>query len=401
MSDQLDLFEDMGGQGWIDRRSYAELAEAFCTSTPYRLSPLNKRNWGGSLHSLCSYQGKLKPSIAHVLVAWFTQPGDTVYDPMSGVGTIPLEARRQGRIALGNDLSPLAYAVTSAKIEPIDREKLGDERAKFARAIAADARLDDLTAEVDVDWGLNRPLVEYFHSETLREVLLARRYLLSEDAADTAECNLIRSSVMHVLHGNRPYALSRRSHPVTPFAPTGAFEYRSLLDRLDRRLGGVVPELLQLRDSSPDGHATLGDFRRAQSGQIDSVITSPPFSKSLRFWSSNWMRLWFSGWDPDDFKVQPERYLETEQKISYEPYGEFARQLAPSMKAGSRLILHLGETSSERMSDEISPLLAPYFDVRYIGREDVGDTESHGLTDKGATVAHWYLFAERSTTAIH
>ena len=39
---------------------------------------------------------------------------------MAGVGTIPLEARRQGRIGIGGDLSELAYAVTKAKLETFD-----------------------------------------------------------------------------------------------------------------------------------------------------------------------------------------------------------------------------------------------------------------------------------------
>jgi len=46
------------------------------------------------LHSLCSYQGKLKPGIAYFLVSWFTEPGDTVLDRIAGIGTIPCEARR-------------------------------------------------------------------------------------------------------------------------------------------------------------------------------------------------------------------------------------------------------------------------------------------------------------------
>jgi hypothetical protein len=41
------------------------------------------------------------------------------------------------------------------------------------------------------------------------------------------------ASLLHVLHGNRPYALSRRSHPLTPYAPTGPVEYKSLLRKLE------------------------------------------------------------------------------------------------------------------------------------------------------------------------
>lgn len=395
MSEQPTLFgHDDEGEP-VDGLSYQRLAEEFCSRAPYRLAPLSKRNWGGPLHSLCSYQGKLKPSIAHVLVKWFTAVGDTVYDPMSGVGTIPLEARRQGRVGIGNDLSPLAYAVTSAKVERIDEAVLAEKRRLLGEAVERGCVARSMPDAEHADWGLNRPIAEYFHPDTLQEVLLARHHLL-EQGDSSPEANLVRASVMHVLHGNRPYALSRRSHPVTPFAPTGPIEYRSLLDRLDQRLASVVPLLTELAATQPDGLATLDDFRRGPDTHFDALITSPPFSKSLRFWSSNWMRLWFAGWAPENFQSEPTRYLETEQRLTYEPYRDFASSVASRMRPGARLIFHLGETKTVRMTDEVAPLLAPYFDVVHVGREDVGDTESHGLTDKGATIAHWYLFAERS-----
>ena len=104
MTAELELLSAPAG-GLVER------AREFCDHPPYREDPYARRNWGGLLHSLCSYQGKLKPAIAHFLVDWFTEPGDTVLDPMSGVGTIPLEARRLGRTGIGNDLSPLAAAV--------------------------------------------------------------------------------------------------------------------------------------------------------------------------------------------------------------------------------------------------------------------------------------------------
>lgn len=375
--------------------SYAERAERFCNTSPHRTGDYVKRNWGGMLHSLCSYQGKLKPSIAHFLVSWFSNPGDVVLDPMSGVGTIPLEARRLGRVGIGNDLSPLAYAVTSAKLEPVERDAVLASLATLEEAIDVAPSLDELRANTDVDWGLNGSIADYFHPATLRELIAARTHFLDRSTPNDASTNLLRASVLHILHGNRPYALSRRSHPVTPLAPSGDFEYRPLLGRLSSRLDRVLPELVELRKTQPDGVALHGDFRTIGVHEADIIITSPPFARSLRFWSSNWMRLWFAGWDPADFRSEPARYLETEQKVSYEPYQDFATACAASLKPGGRLILHLGETPKENMAERIAPLLAPEFEVVHVGRENVEDTESHGLTDKGATVAHWYLFAER------
>jgi len=394
MSTPLALLPDV--ESAISPRGSPEtLARQFCESVPHRASPYNRRNWGGRLHSFCSYQGKLKPAIAHFLVAWFTKPGDRVLDPMAGVGTIPLEARRQGRTAIANDMSPLAASVATAKLEPFEPKDVVSVFDELARAIEGGPSLKQLAEAVDVEFGLNGAIGDYFHPDTLREILIARAFLLATPIPSTAATEIVRSSLMHILHGNRPYALSRRSHPVTPFAPAGEFRYRPLLAHLETRLGQVVPHLLLLQDHSLPGEAYAQDFRKLAIDQVDAVITSPPFAKSLRFWSMNWMRLWFAGWDPADFRSMPAHFLESQQRVSFEPYGEFADAMGRLLKPGGLMIMHLGETAGTRMVDEIVPRLGDAFEVLHLGREGVEDTESHGLTDKGATLAHWYLFAAR------
>lgn len=370
-------------------------AEEFVASPPHWQAPYNKRNWGGTLHSLCSYQGKLKPSIAHFLVANFTHVGDRVLDPMAGVGTIPLEARMQGRIGLAGDLSPLAVAVSKAKLEPVTRKAVADRFQKLSTWICDNPAPDMASAS----FGLNGPIENYFHGDTLREIFATRAYFQALrldgglDAADSA----ILTAMLHILHGNRPYALSRRSHPITPFAPTGDFEYKSVHDYLRRRIETTAPLLEALAERTPPGTAVEDDFRNAATtfAPVDAVITSPPFSNSFRFWSTNWMRLWFAGWEPSDFRIEPARFLETEQKVSYAPYESFATSMAEVLRPGGVLILHLGETAHENMVDRVVPILDSQFSVESIGRENVAGRETHGLRDKGGTYAHWYLFARR------
>ena len=45
-----------------------------------------------------------------------TRPGDRVLDPFSGRGTTAVEAAAQGRYGIGNDLNPLAVALTRGKL---------------------------------------------------------------------------------------------------------------------------------------------------------------------------------------------------------------------------------------------------------------------------------------------
>lgn len=388
---QLSLLDSIA----VPHGDLVERASRFCGLAPYKSEPFCRRNWGGILHSLCSYQGKLKPSIAKFLIEWFTEPGDRVLDPMAGVGTIPLEARRQGRVGVGSDLSPLAASVTRAKLEPFDPSAVADLVADLKERIIEGPELSELTREVDVDFGLNGPIRSYFHEDTLREILIARQ-AFKEDLEPCPTRDVVFSSLLHILHGNRPYALSRRSHPVTPLAPSGPFEYRGVIKRLETRLARVLPELEGLASGSLDGEAYEADCREVPVRQpIDAVITSPPFAKSLRFWSSNWLRLWFAGWDRHDFDIKPQRYIDVQQRSGMGPYQELASAMHAILRPDGLFILHLGETARVNMAAAIRPEIDPWFEIAYTGRENVEDTETHGLRDKGATIAHWYLFARR------
>lgn len=384
---------DLGSDGEV-RAAAAE----FCEALPYRRRPYASRNWGGVLHSLCSYQGKLKPAIAHFLIRNFTVPGQVVLDPMAGVGTIPLEARRQSRVAIAGDLSELAAVVSRAKLEVFEPHEVTNVMSELEASLAGSTVSDEVLATQEhASFGLNGMIEEYFERRTLREILLARRFFQPRLPDPLPAEAVVLTSLLHILHGNRPYALSRRSHPVTPFKPTGPAEYRPLISQLSRRLDRVVGPLCDLPAGGQAFRADYEDLSLTTEG-VDAVITSPPFAQSLRFFSTNWMRLWFCGWKPDDFKYRPTEFLERKQKTNFDDsYCGFLDSMHNLLKPGGLLILHLGETGGLNMAKQITPLLERHFALIYAGRECVAHTESHGLTDKGATVAHSFLFAR----AIH
>jgi RMKL-like, methyltransferase domain len=390
----VDIAEEGSG---VDPASDGEVRSAaieFCEALPYRRLPYSSRNWGGLLHSLCSYQGKLKPAIAHFLIRWFTSRKEVVLDPMAGVGTIPLEARLQDRVGIAGDLSELAAVVSRAKLEAFD----ADEVAIVMRGLEAalrNASVSDsaLVAQEHGGFGLNGRIEEYFERRTLREILLARRFFRESLGNPSAAEAIVLTSLLHILHGNRPYALSRRSHPMTPFKPTGAAEYRPLITGLTRRLERITGPLSAL---SAAGHAYRTDYKALPlaPGSVDAVITSPPFAQSLRFFSTNWMRLWLCGWEPEDFHQRPDEFLERRQLGNFEDaYQCFLDSMHVLLRPGGLLIMHLGETRKVNMAERLTPLLKGRFSLIYVGRECVADTESHGLTDKGATRAHSFVFA--------
>jgi hypothetical protein len=192
----------------------------------------------------------------------------------------------------------------------------------------------------------NGPLPDYFEQDTFREILLVRRYFRHHPPTTPAE-SLVLAALLHILHGNRPYALSRRSHPITPFAPTGDFEYRPLMPRLRDKVARSL-EAAHPREFTA-GQAVYQDATSwwpQQVDRLDAIITSPPFFDSTRFYLANWMRLWFCGWEAADFRIRPLAFVDERQKTSFEIYEPIFRQARERLKRSGVMVLHLGKSSN-------------------------------------------------------
>lgn len=365
----------------------------FMDDLPYKKSPFNGRNWGHAWHSLCSYHGKLKPAIAHFLISYFTKPGDIVLDPLCGVGTIPFEASLQGRIGIGNDLSELAFCVSKAKLEKPSLDKVQAATKSLENYILAQLPQLSFDATPYRDFGLNHTLKEYFHPDTYREIILAREYFYDRRNNLSPEDAIVFSCLLHVLHGNRPYALSRTSHPLTPYAPTGEYAYKNIIEHINDKI-----KLTYKCDSFAEycnGQAIYGDFNDLNGIDADAIITSPPFADSFKFYSQNWMRLWLCGWKPDDFRTANAKFLDDKQNSNFDIYYSFFEMCYRNLKPDGIVILHLGKTAKFDMAKELSFRAKKLFDIVYIGTESVENIEKHGIKDKGGTIAHQFLFLQK------
>ena len=375
----------------LGKDKYKQKATQFSNSLPHLEKPYASRNWGHGLHSLCSYQGKLKPAIAHFLVERFTSPGDKVLDPLAGSGTIPLESFLQGRIAFGNDLQELGFILTRAKTE---RGKTQDVLNLFNNMMDyVENEKDKQDLEKYADFGFNGSLSQYFHTETFKEILAARNYIKHNPCNNWNQA-IVYSSIIHILHGNRPYALSRRSHPVTPFKPSGLIEYRAMKPRLIDKVKRTVS--LSIPQNVISGKATQLPFSDLPyERDIDVVITSPPFFASTRFYIANWMRLWFAGWEPNDFSSRAKEFLEYEQMQSMDIYFKFYEKCAQWIRTGGKLIMHTGLNSKCNMKEELISRIIPEFELVYSFDENVKGREKFGIRDQGATTVHQYIFLRR------
>lgn len=353
---------------------------------PYQYAPYNARNWGHPFHSMCSYPSKIKPAIAHFLVRLFTAPGEVILDPFCGVGTIPFEASSQGRIGLGSDLNPLAATVTQAKVSPPARADV-------------DSLLTDVEKAVDEPRteGVDDEIASFFHPRTLDEIVSARRLLLyaMTTPETTPAASFVMACLAHILHGNRPYALSRRSHNVIPIPPKGEFVYKPLMTSLRLKVERLLA--VPLPETFVDGAAARLSFDdvREFAPEVDHVISSPPFLGTTHFVRQNRLRLWLCGWD---YSVQDDaRSTFLEHKRGLEPYHLILPAMHEVLRPGGRCVLHLGVVKSVDMAAAIAPQASESgFSVDAIVYEDAAHLESHGRTDRGGTHRHQFLVLTKS-----
>ena len=364
--------------------------EYFKNNLPHQKTPYSKRNWGHPLHSLCSYQGKLKASIAHHLIKTFVPENGNILDPFSGVGTIPFEAALNGRKSFGLDISIPAYYISTAKISTHKK----NECLNYIQQIAEFVELNGCTKEELNEakhFGFNKTLAEYYEGKTLKEILLARRFLRLNYPKNPGQM-LVVSSLLHILHGNRPYALSRRSHPIVPYAPQGEFIYKNLIKNLTEKVEralqvelplNFIPGKIYNQDST--------SLWPQEINNLDAVITSPPFFDSTRFYLANWIRIWFSGWSEKDFKYQINSYIEEKQKKDFAVYESIFRQSRERLKRGGICVLHLGKSVKCDMAEELKKVSKRWFNTVDLFVESVEHCESHGIRDKGTVTSHQYL----------
>jgi hypothetical protein len=299
-----------------------------------------------------------------------------------------------GHTTVSNDLSPFAATVAAAKLNPPEID------AALSAVDWLQARISEVALSqedfTDAQFGLNASVADYYHPETLAEVLKARK-IYQEVGCSTQELTFMWASLLHILHGNRPYALSRTSHPITPLNPHGPATYKPLIDKLRERIRRALTTPLPA--SFRPGLGLRGDFRdlptRLKSG-VNAIITSPPFV-GMRFDRPNWLRMWFMGWTADDFHKTSAGFLERQQLKSRDCYHDFFRIMRELLTDDGLLIVHVGSGGRGDLAGDFRRIATKYFQLVGDVHEDVQAIEHHGLRDRGLTTAHHLLFFEPAT----
>ena len=366
-----------------------ESAVAKLRQLPHKSGAMAGRHWGHPRHSMCSFPSKMKPALASTLVSLFTCEESAVLDPFSGCGSVPFEAALQGRLSYGSDLSTLARVITASKIDPPDRTEVERLLKKLGDIIHSSWQ--------GVDIALMEPeIVQFYHRRTAKEIIVARRFLqqVTRNFHENRAGLSLTTCLAHIMHGNRPYALSRRSHNIIPIPPKGPKVYKAVVPALNEKALRMLSFPLSPQFRAGTSLEAPAHNIPIEAASIDVVITSPPFLGTTHFLRHNRVRNWLVGWDYD---TQAHRRLEfLEHDNGVEKYLPILQELHRIVKPNGLMVFHVGIVKTVSMADLLAPLFAEA-GFRELGRvwEDVQSLESHGRTDRGGTHTHGFVVLRR------
>ncbi len=323
---------------------------------------LDSALWNGSfngkestLHQLSPYVGKLKSGMVRILLRLFSNKHETVFDPFSGSGVVPLEAVLLGRVALANDLSPYAYALTRGKLDvPASESQATQNALALIAAVEADAPAIDLSPIPD--W-----VREFFHPDTLREILAAFRILRQQEDYFLLAC------LLGILHHVRPGFLSYPASHLVPYLrktryPPDEFPemytYRDLRSRLLSKVRRAYHRsLLPLHWEQRQYQVwqTNAMHIPVESETIDCIISSPPYFGALDYARDNRLRLWFLGCE--DWK-ELDSALTASNKVYLSQMGVCLQEMHRVLKPGGSCVLVLGDVRTEKKTQNTAEILS-------------------------------------------
>lgn len=302
-----------------------------------------------SFNSLSPYIGKMRPNLSKYLIEHYSNADDIIYDPFSGSGTTLLEGWALGHEVVGNDLNYYAYVLSMGKLNPYKSFNEAEKALlKYKKLSEKRAKTQDI-ADVP-DW-----VKSFYDENTLKEIISWVFYLKRNKEW------FILSCLMGILHHQRPGFLSypashgapylrSNKYPIDSYPEMYAYKnvYRRLYDKVKRSykkaptLNYEIPRRMFNKD------ATTIQFKKEH---FSTIITSPPYMKSLTYARDNRLRLWFLGcddWITLDKKISPEKntFIEMMKKC--------LKKWAKLQKTGDKCIIIIGDIKIVQNGSKIS-----------------------------------------------
>lgn len=255
-----------------------------------------------SLNSICPYY-TMFPLEFPLGVLKKAKQGQTIADPFCGRGTTLFAARIKKMRAVGIDSSPVAVAISKAKLSRVSQEEV----VELCKTV-----INQQNIEFELPSGEFWSLA--YHEKTLMDLCKLRSYLIERNGrTESAADNVLRGLLLGALHGplNKSDVPSSffSNQMMRTFAPKPDYAvkfwksrklsppYSDIAAVIEKRAARFLSEQ---PISSYKVKVEQGDSRSKKSyssvrAKIDWVVTSPPYYGMNTYEQDQWIRKWFLG----------------------------------------------------------------------------------------------------------
>lgn len=263
-----------------------------------------------ALNAICPYYTMFPLDFPLRVLSGRAKKGDWVADPFCGRGTTNFAARLLGLPSFGVDSSPVAVALTQAK--------LADARVADVVRVATGI-LEAMPSRITVPKGEFWEMA--YEPSVLRQICWLRKELLRDCLSDS-RC-LLRAILLGALHGPRTKSAASHLSNQCPrtFAPKPDYAVRFWRKHRMKPPSVDVLEVVRTRarrylserPKHTPAQVVLGDSRATGVfGQrtFRWAITSPPYYGMRTYIPDQWLRNWFVGGPSRVTYRPPEREID-------------------------------------------------------------------------------------------
>jgi hypothetical protein len=351
-----------GGANKEEHQQKSSIRQLRLLDEPLVYTSLDAKLWHGSfnakessLQQLSPYVGKLKSGMVQVLIGIYSRPGDWILDPFSGSGVVALESVLANRVALANDLSPYAYTLTRGKLEaPHDLETALQQAEELVAIVEREAHFVDVS-------GIPSWVQEFFHPDTLKEVVVAFRVLKDWQNYFLTSC------LLGILHHVRPGFLSYPASHLVPYLRKSKFPpeeypdmytYRDLRSRLVNKVKRAYRRPYFPRNWEGRQYqvwSVNSTQLPIEDENVDSIISSPPYFGALDYARDNRLRLWFLGCE--DWK-ELDKSLTANHKVYLPQMSDCLKEMHRVLKPNGYCVLVLGDVERDGKTHRTAEILS-------------------------------------------
>ena len=287
------------------------------------IQTLNQINWNFSdyssqrfpldLNSISWYPATFPPPIPKFLIALLTEPGSVVFDPFGGSGTTVIEAIKQNRYFLYNDLHPFAVdtvrtiigILSESILDPyllrsvrkLDGELLSNKIERICKEeIYEGKNIDAIRKKYPQEmlfkiktFGLNEEVILWYHIDTLNELLRIYELINADQKGglyNTRKCAFI-TILKEVCsqRGHFTYITDNCKPSLLRYYNTSS-TYLAMLDRLILSIDEFLRQFILVNGNADlaelIGRSAIccGDSRNLswiEDQSVDLILTSPPY----------------------------------------------------------------------------------------------------------------------------